>query len=155
MAWDIRTHAATFRLERLARRNMQTQRKGPCASTQEPGEASFGSHADFLTTQESADSQAPDTQKGIGRKDDSEKPRFTLLPHRAIFEVVRVLEHGARRYGPDNWRKLEGFEVRYLDALYRHLHAHLTGQVVDPDSGISHLAHVATNALFLLEGPSR
>lgn len=85
----------------------------------------------------------------IGAKLDNGKPRWSLLPFEALAMVVDVLEFGAKKYAPDNWRKVDNAEKRYTDALLRHVAAWLTGEQKDPDSGLHHLAHVACNALFL------
>lgn len=85
----------------------------------------------------------------VGRKFDLDKPRMDLLPFDALLEVSKVLALGASKYGDDNWRLVEPVS-RYEAALLRHLAAHKMGEVNDLESGLSHLAHVACNALFLL-----
>ncbi len=40
---------------------------------------------------------------------------------------------------------------RVLDAALRHLVAYNSGERIDGESGLSHLAHVATNICFLIE----
>lgn len=86
-----------------------------------------------------------------GRKQDGGKPRLDLLPPRAITEIGKVLEFGARKYAPDNWRKVEGWRWRYSGAALRHLFAWLGGEPNDPESGLHHLAHAGCCVLFLLE----
>ena len=93
-------------------------------------------------------------ERGAGLKFDSGKPRWSLLMQgccRALLGVVNVLTFGAKKYSADSWRQVENGEERYRDALYRHLNAIESGEVIDPESGESHWAHVATNALFLEE----
>lgn len=85
-----------------------------------------------------------------GRKDDAGKPRWDLLPIGAVREVVRVLTHGADRYGDDNWRRVEDGRRRYYAAALRHLTSWWEGERADPDTGFSHLAHAASCLLFLL-----
>jgi hypothetical protein len=84
------------------------------------------------------------------RKADAGKPRLSLLPPRALMAVGRVLTHGAKKYGPDNWRHVDD-KARYVDAAMRHLLAAMAGEESDPDTGESHLAHLVCSALFLLE----
>lgn len=84
----------------------------------------------------------------VGRKDDSKKPRFSLLPQ--LGPVVAVLEFGARRYGVGNWQHVPDARQRYFDAAQRHLWAWWDGQTLDPDSGLPHLAHACASLLFLL-----
>jgi len=86
-----------------------------------------------------------------GRKDDAEKPRFDLVPPRALTAVARVLTLGARKYAPDNWRRVEGRRERYFAAAMRHLWAWWTGEDRDAETGESHLAHAACCVLFLLD----
>ncbi len=89
-----------------------------------------------------------------GRKDDSDKLRWDLLPVKATKEIVKVLSIGSKKYGPNNWKLVmqgEGGKERYFAALMRHLMAWKDGEIYDPESGIHHLAHAACNALFLLQ----
>lgn len=89
-----------------------------------------------------------------GRKDDTGKRRWQLLRKgcvHALEAVIKVLEYGAKKYGDDNWKLVEQAEVRYRDALDRHLADLDKGIIYDPDTGEHQYAHVATNALFLLE----
>lgn len=90
-----------------------------------------------------------------GAKHDAGKPRFSLLPHRALAAVMAVLEYGAEKYGADNWQKVESARTRYYDAAQRHLMAWWLGQDDDPESGLPHLAHAACCVLFLLWGERR
>ena len=89
-----------------------------------------------------------------GRKDDQGKLRWRLLRHSmtlALESVLRVLSFGADKYGEENWKLVEDGQRRYRDALDRHLAEIDKGILVDPDTGEPHMAHVATNALFLLQ----
>lgn len=86
-----------------------------------------------------------------GMKHDTGKPRFDLIPPLAEREVAKVLEYGARKYAPDNWRKVDDATNRYLAAVRRHLNAWQTGEAIDQESGLPHLAHAATSLLFILE----
>jgi len=90
------------------------------------------------------------TKEEQGRKYDSEKLRWYLLPWDALEEVVRVLTYGAQKYAPNNWKKVEPFYDRYSAALMRHFKADQVGEICDEESGLHHMAQVACNALFLL-----
>lgn len=85
-----------------------------------------------------------------GLKYDDNKLRYTLIPPVALKGLAEVLTFGAAKYTPDNWKYVDNGKVRYLDALYRHLEAYRSGEVLDPESGLSHLKHILTNAAFLL-----
>lgn len=82
-------------------------------------------------------------------KFDSGKPRFSLIEPNFALDLAKVLTMGAEKYGPENWKTTDNAHRRYLDALHRHLNAFERGQWDDPESGRSHLAHVAANAMFL------
>jgi hypothetical protein len=83
-------------------------------------------------------------------KHDDGKPRFSLLPIRAVESIIYVLEFGARKYSVDGWRKIDD-TTRFLDAAQRHLMAHAQGRRFDKESSLLHLAHAATNLLFAIE----
>ena len=85
-----------------------------------------------------------------GRKYDAGKPDYTLLPWDAVEEVVRVLDFGAKKYARDNWRHVSDADTRYLAAAFRHLSAYAQGEKVDPETGLSHLAHAGCCVLFLM-----
>lgn len=86
-----------------------------------------------------------------GKKYDAGKSRMALLPPRALKEVARVLTYGAQKYDEHNWKKLENLEPRYMDALLRHVFDYLSGEELDEESGLSHLAHAVCCLLFVLE----
>ncbi len=85
-----------------------------------------------------------------GRKYDTGKPDYTLLPWDAVEQIVKVLDFGARKYARDNWKHVADGETRYLAAAFRHMAAHNRGEKNDPETGISHLAHAGCCVLFLL-----
>lgn len=85
-----------------------------------------------------------------GRKDDAGKPRPDLLPAGPLLAVSRVLAFGAKKYGDNNWHRVPEAKTRYHAAALRHLLQWASGEARDPDTGESHLAHVACCVLFLL-----
>lgn len=84
-----------------------------------------------------------------GRKDDAGKERWSLLPWESLKGVVRVLTFGARKYAPDNWRKVPDARRRYTDAFFRHFVAWKLGEKTDPETGESHLSHALCCLLFI------
>jgi hypothetical protein len=84
-----------------------------------------------------------------GMKFDKNKPDYSLLPFAAVDEVVKVLTYGAAKYDRFNWEKVEA--VRYQAATMRHFSTHMQGEKIDPESGISHLAHAVCSLLYLLD----
>lgn len=86
----------------------------------------------------------------VGKKADTGKPRWHLLPYAAIEEVVYVLTAGAEKYDDDNWRHVPQAKDRYFSAAMRHLVAWKLGEERDPETELSHLAHAVCCLLFLL-----
>lgn len=84
-----------------------------------------------------------------GIKYDNDKPQYRLIPPKAENEFVKVLTFGAKKYAPDNWKKID--KERYIDALGRHFNAYRRGETHDPESGLHHLAHVMCCAAFIVE----
>jgi hypothetical protein len=86
-----------------------------------------------------------------GKKDDDGKLRWDLLPLKPIEDTIKVLMFGANKYGPNNWRKVDDGLNRYYSACMRHLVAHKSGELNDPETGLSHLAHAMCNLVFMQE----
>lgn len=88
---------------------------------------------------------------GSEAKADAGKPHPSYVPVALIRAVMEVREYGTSKYGdPDNWRRVE--PERYHEALLRHaLEIWHDPYAVDEESGLLHLAQIATNAGFLLE----
>ena len=66
-------------------------------------------------------------------------------------DVARAFEHGAAKYGIDNWRGIEWTpraSLEYRSAMLRHLYADAIGERLDPDSGVSHRAHACASAMI-------
>lgn len=88
-------------------------------------------------------------QVSEGKKYDTGKLRWDLLPFEEVEDVVRVMTFGAAKYDPNNWQLVEGARWRYLAAAFRHLVAWIKGERLDSETGLPHLAHAVTNLLFL------
>lgn len=84
-----------------------------------------------------------------GMKFDTNKLRFDLIPAIATESLAAVLTYGAKKYKPNNWRSVD--PQRYVAAFERHWHAYISGEMLDKESGLPHLAHCMTNLTFLLE----
>lgn len=85
-----------------------------------------------------------------GKKFDTGKPKIGLIPRRAIEEEAKVLMFGEGKYTRDNWRKGIA-RTRIVDAILRHAFAYSEGETLDPETGLSHLAHIRCEAAFGLE----
>lgn len=86
----------------------------------------------------------------IGKKLDNDKVRYDLVDVEFEESIAKVLTFGAKKYAPNNWRKLENPIERYYAALRRHIAAWRKGERNDRESGLHHLAHAAVNAMFLI-----
>lgn len=95
------------------------------------------------------------TESSGGLKFDDGKPlvgtMLNVFPN-ALMAIGKVIEFGTHKYpDPNNWKKVENASVRYQDALMRHLLKYCMGIKIDEETGQPHLAHVAWNALAILE----
>lgn len=93
-----------------------------------------------------------------GTKNDSGKLRFDLVPSDALQEVVEVITYGESKYPSveldgtkvQNWRVLPDAENRLFAAAQRHLWQHRSGETLDQETKLKHLAHAASSLLFLI-----
>jgi hypothetical protein len=74
-----------------------------------------------------------------------------LIPPHAMEQTAWVHKLGADKYGAWNWRETGVCASTYVNAILRHLNAWRDGEDLDPESGISHLAHVACSANILMD----
>lgn len=79
------------------------------------------------------------------------KTPLGLIPSYAMEQTALVHKLGSEKYGPFNWRDTGICASTYVNAILRHLNAWRDGETVDPESGISHLAHVACSCNILLD----
>jgi hypothetical protein len=83
-------------------------------------------------------------------KKDQNKPGMHLLPGKPLQEIAKVMDFGAKKYDPHNWRKGMDWSRMY-SALQRHLTEWNDNAGNDPETGLTHLAHAGCCILFLLE----
>ena len=90
-------------------------------------------------------------------KADNGKIRMSLLMTQfgeLLEDVAGVLTFGAEKYPlpplDDSWRHVPNGDIRYQDALYRHLFkVFVNGEMLDEESLRHHFAHAICNILFL------
>lgn len=85
-----------------------------------------------------------------GKKADSGKAPCDLLSPMALLGTARVLEFGAKKYAPNNWRKGLAWS-RIVGAIMRHLFAFMMGEDLDPETGLPHTDHLGCEIMFLQE----
>lgn len=84
-------------------------------------------------------------------KRDQTKPPMADLPLAALEEVSKVFGYGNAKYEQDNWTKVDVATLRrYVGACLRHLTALQSGERLDPESGLPHLAHACASLLIAL-----
>lgn len=93
------------------------------------------------------------SEPGINPKEaiGATKDPLHLLPPTASAATARVLKFGAERYSPWNWRHTRVNATTYVAAMRRHLDRWLDGEDIDPESGESHIAHVAASCNIMLD----
>jgi len=80
--------------------------------------------------------------------------RFDLLPFDALWQIALVYGMGATKYAARNWES--GYDwSQSFGALQRHLALFWSGEEVDEESGLSHLAHAGWHCLALLAFQAR
>lgn len=86
----------------------------------------------------------------------SDFSKLAKIPRQALDGAARVFGFGARKYSESaeayrsNW--LQGMRWgRMYAAALRHLYAYHSGERLDSDSGLPHLAHAMCDLLMLLE----
>ncbi len=91
-------------------------------------------------------------QHAPGAKLDAGKPMAGVLGDfgLALMAVAEVGTFGANKYTRGGWQSVPNGIERYTDAAWRHLLKEPL-EPLDDDSGLSHAAHMAWNALARLE----
>lgn len=85
-----------------------------------------------------------------GRKHDSGKPRWDLLPAGPLLKLVEVYTIGAAKYDDRNWEN--GLRWgRVFRALLSHAFKWWAGEQNDQEDGQHHLASVAWCAMALMQ----
>ena len=79
------------------------------------------------------------------------KAPMHLIPPYALEQTAWVHKFGAERYGAYNWRKTGVCATTYVSAIMRHLNAWRDGEDLDPESCISHIAHIISSCNILLD----
>jgi len=83
-----------------------------------------------------------------GLKYDQGKLQLDLIPRAALDQIAKVLGFGKEKYAAHNWRKGIVYS-RLIAAALRHITAYNDGEDLDPESGLSHVAHALCCLSFL------
>ncbi len=87
----------------------------------------------------------------IGLKDRTNKLMIELVLPETIFAIAEVLTMGAKKYKPNSWQNIKNPVDTHYASLMRHILAWRQGEIIDRESKLSHMKHVLTNAMFLLD----
>lgn len=87
---------------------------------------------------------APVTTNEHGGQQSQIEGRFDLIPPVAMFELAKIMEYGARRYAPNNWRKIPIDD--HVNHGLSHLFAYLAGDRQD-----DHLGHALARMAMAVE----
>lgn len=83
---------------------------------------------------------------------DNGKIRWSLLPLDVMRDIVGVLEFGAKKYAPNNWKKAvsEEDQERCWNSFYRHRDAFLIdNELCDAETKLLHTSHMLCNLMFI------
>lgn len=76
---------------------------------------------------------------------------ISVIPTAALLHLGEVMKLGANKYGAFNWRETKVPVETYMDAAMRHLLSYQDGEDADPESGMSHLAHVMACMAIIID----
>jgi hypothetical protein len=76
---------------------------------------------------------------------------ISVTPTASLLHLGEVMKLGATKYGPFNWRETPVPAETYMDAAMRHLLSWQDGEDEDPESGMSHLAHVMACMAIIID----
>ena len=84
-----------------------------------------------------------------GKKFDQDKPAMHLIPPVALTEEAKAMGFGEKKYGTYNY--LGGMRwSRLVGAALRHITAWHSGEDLDPETSLNHLAHARCCLAILL-----
>jgi hypothetical protein len=89
------------------------------------------------------------TSKSVGTKNDTNKAPLGLIPYESLEEISKALDFGAKVYGTYNFTNGLGF-LRIANAICRHMYKWIWVEKIDPESGLSHLAHAGAGIVMLI-----
>lgn len=80
------------------------------------------------------------------------KAPLDLIEHAAELEIAKVMHTGALKYGRRNYVHPDTriYATTYIAAIRRHIGAYAAGETLDPDTDLSHLAHIGANINVVL-----
>jgi hypothetical protein len=74
-----------------------------------------------------------------------------FIPPSSLAFLSCVMELGATKYGPMNWRSNDVRATVYYEAALRHIWSALDGEELDPESKMPHAAHAMACMAIILD----
>lgn len=90
-------------------------------------------------------------QQALRHNEGKPEMGYILEYPNALEALVRVMEHGAKKYARNNWKLGNKPDSEYLDAAMRHLFKHNSEGYFDKESNCLHIAHAVWNLMTLIE----
>lgn len=87
---------------------------------------------------------------GKGERKNEGKLPIDLVPVSSTISLAKVLQSGAKKYSPNNWRRGMSW-ISVIACVERHLNAFKAGEDIDSESGLRHIEHILCNVAFLNE----
>lgn len=88
------------------------------------------------------------TNATTGAQKGAKAAKYNLIPVGALEELAKLYGFGATKYAPRNWER--GYELSLsYDALQRHANQWWSGEDIDSETQLSHMASVAWHAFTL------
>lgn len=85
----------------------------------------------------------------VGLHLDDGKSQVDGMDPAFVLAIGDILTYGAKKYQKYNWTRGIKYTRIYASAL-RHMLRWYGGEDIDPESGLPHLSHAATNLMFLV-----
>lgn len=105
-----------------------------------------------LSSSQNAEISSIDDKSELGGiRYNQDKLRVDLVSPYAVEKMAEVLTKGCEKYPANNWRKGLPWMKGVASSLERHLLKFKQGEDYDKESGLLHVSHIATNAMFLIE----
>lgn len=89
------------------------------------------------------------TVSSTGGEKGTKPARFDLIPVEALTKVAELYGRGAQKYAAHNWRKGYEWSKSYA-AMQRHATQFWSGEDIDEEMQLPHLASVVFHALALM-----
>jgi hypothetical protein len=83
------------------------------------------------------------------------KPSLIYVPPVALFKLGQVMEIGANKYGPMNWRDAKVTRSTYINAALRHIFEDWDGDDLDSETHLENLAHAAACLCIVLDAKAQ